>query len=926
MKSRQTLYILLSLLLPFEVVGWIKPVPRTFFFYGSNEKPIREKVWEASALADGTTADTYFIYDGYGDLLCVLPPEAAARMDTASSWDTEDSDVLQDYAYLYRYDSRGRCTWKKLPGAEHVVYTYDAMDRLTASQDGSQRSRGLWQHQSYDLFGRPVAATLGTQPLRTLCYDDYDFLAGEDGDCQEHLQYAAMSAYGTRHTNTRGLLTGERVYRLGEDGAYDVHAYYYDERGRIVQTHATNHLGGYEGEYHRYSFTGQVLKRRHEHSAAGQPNVTEVYDYTYDHADRLLTATHAINGGTPVTLVSNQYDAIGRLGSTVQMGSSALTTAYGYNVRSWPKTASSPLFSETLFYEDGTTPRWAGGISSQEWNADSIIRRYDYAYDGLSRLLRADYSEAGGQHAGRYATAYSYDRQGNLTEIVRHGLRGMQAGVIQEPVIMGMQAALPTAGGTPIYGTIDSLALTYQGNRLLAVENHAPGLSPLMSPRYSFVDGAHASTEYAYDDNGNLTQDLNKGLTAVSYNTLNLPERYVFASGDTTFCTYNASGEKLQVRYSTQTLRPIDFAFSGSVISPQGGGQGGLIPGDPIQVPTYETTTYDYCGNLVYQDGTLRYLLVDGGYVTFTKTGSGANATYTPTYHAYLRDHLGSNRVVASASGVAEQVYHYYPYGGLFDGTATSLQPYMHCNKELDTMHGLVWYDSKARTYDPVLGMFPQMDPLAEKYHPWSPYVYCMGNPVRYVDPDGRSAWSKLGKAAFKVTKAVAKNSLKALGDATTYADAVSDIIDDVNTLTDNNSSGWEKVGAVASLASEVLPVSVSDAKGISSGIAKLFLAKNNVGKYGHLPNPRNYGPGKKATTLQKKKILAENRKMNGGVLRSDGDGRLLNNPSKSEKGVPSAMDQAEIDHITPRSKGGGNDNQNLQVLSKEENLKKGNR
>ena len=37
-------------------------------------------------------------------------------------------------------------------------------------------------------------------------------------------------------------------------------------------------------------------------------------------------------------------------------------------------------------------------------------------------------------------------------------------------------------------------------------------------------------------------------------------------------------------------------------------------------------------------------------------------------------------------------------------------------------------------------------------------------------------------------------------------------------------------------------------------------------------------------------------------------------------------MDQAEIDHITPRSKGGGNDNQNLQVLSKEENLKKGNR
>lgn len=41
-----------------------------------------------------------------------------------------------------------------------------------------------------------------------------------------------------------------------------------------------------------------------------------------------------------------------------------------------------------------------------------------------------------------------------------------------------------------------------------------------------------------------------------------------------------------------------------------------------------------------------------------TKSGSGSNATYTPTYHFYMKDHLGSNRVVASAAGVAEQVNH----------------------------------------------------------------------------------------------------------------------------------------------------------------------------------------------------------------------------------------------------------------------------
>ena len=668
-----------------------------------------------------------------------------------------------------------------------------------------------------------------------------------------------MSAYGARYTDTRGLLTGERVYTLGDtEQEYTVRAHYYDERGRIVQSRTTNHLGGYDSDYYKYSFTGQTVKHRHEHSAPGQPNVTEVTDCTYDHADRLLTVTHTLNGGTPVTLASNQYDAIGRLGSTMLMGASALTTAYGYNVRSWPKTVSSPLFSQTLYYEDGTHPRWGGSIASQEWDADGTVRRYDYAYDGLSRLLRADYSEAGGLHAGRYSTRYAYDRQGNLTEIVRHGLRGTETTFVSEPILLGQeeqQAAGATAspvglaGGqagtaTPVYGVLDSLTLTYRGNRLLAVENRAPRPTVLMSPCYSFVDGAHAGVEYAYDANGNMTQDLNKGLSAVSYNMLNLPERYVFAAGDTTSCTYNAAGEKLRVSYSTQTLRPIDFALGGSVISPQGGG---MTPGDPIIVQPCVTTTYDYCGNLVYQDGVLKYLLVDGGFVTFTKTGTGSEATYIPTYHAYLRDHLGSNRVVASSTGSAEQVYHYYPYGSMFNGgnmlgTATTpSQPWLYCNKELDTMHGLGWYDSKARTYDPVLGIFPQMDPLAEKYHPWSPYVYCKNNPVNAIDPDGRGGLKVLLKGAYKIGKSVAKNGLSSLGKGATYATAFNDVVDDVKTVFDSKASTGDRVFAGFSLLSEVIsPVSYKDAKTIDN-------AANRISRR-ILPNGGNAKPhgGKK--------------------------------------------------------------------------------
>ena len=102
----------------------------------------------------------------------------------------------------------------------------------------------------------------------------------------------------------------------------------------------------------------------------------------------------------------------------------------------------------------------------------------------------------------------------------------------------------------------------------------------------------------------------------------------------------------------------------------------------------------------------------------------------------FLRDHLGSVHVALNGSGTMEETTHYYPYGAIFPQTPS--QPYKFCGKELDRVHGLDWYDYGARRYDPAFAQFTQMDPLCEKYPHLSPYTYCAGNPVRYVDPDGR--------------------------------------------------------------------------------------------------------------------------------------------------------------------------------------------
>ena len=326
-------------------------------------------------------------------------------------------------------------------------------------------------------------------------------------------------------------------------------------------------------------------------------------------------------------------------------------------------------------------------------------------------------------------------------------------------------------GGT--YGLVDNLTYTYNGNQLTKISDSVE--DPSYVGAFNFKDGANTGSEYTYDANGNMTADKNKGISSITYNTINLPQKITFSDGKTTEYVYSYDGTKLQTVHKT------------------------------LQPQTSATTTYS--GNLIYENGALKRLLVDGGYVTFNGT--------TPEYHFYIQDHLGNNRIVADAGGNVEQVNHYYPFGGLMADISTNsdAQPYKYNGKELDRMHGLDLYDYGARHYDAAIGRWHSMDEKCEDYYDVSPYVFCKNNPMNNIDPDGRSIWTKIVKIGAKVGARVSRYGWKELGNAATYADAVSDITDNVNTLFDGNASTMDKVAAGASLASELLPVSAGDIK-----------------------------------------------------------------------------------------------------------------
>ena len=106
----------------------------------------------------------------------------------------------------------------------------------------------------------------------------------------------------------------------------------------------------------------------------------------------------------------------------------------------------------------------------------------------------------------------------------------------------------------------------------------------------------------------------------------------------------------------------------------------------------------------------------------------------------YHPDHLGSTSYVTDADGNIAQHVEYIPYGEVFveERNNSFSTSYLFNAKELDNETGLYYYG--ARYLDPTGAMWLSVDPLFEKYAGMSPYNYCMGNPVKMVDPDGNKA------------------------------------------------------------------------------------------------------------------------------------------------------------------------------------------
>lgn len=386
---------------------------------------------------------------------------------------------------------------------------------------------------------------------------------------------------------------------------------------------------------------------------------------------------------------------------------------YTYNVRGWLKNINedaqndNDLFDFSLRYHDpiGTnaTPLFNGNISQSSWTTASdndtnnpVSNSYTYQYDALNRITSAL------DNTGNYnLTGVSYDKNGNILTLQRTG---------------------HTNSSATTFGVMDDLYYTYlsNSNQLSIVRDNAP------IDQFGFKDdalnqGSDTLADYAYDSNGNMTSDSNKGISNISYNHLNLPTLVNVSSqqGSITY-TYDAAGIK-QKKY-----------VSGAGISP---------------------TTTEYAGNYIYENGTLQFFSHSEGYVKYE------NGSFDYVYQ--YKDHLGNVRlsysdsnnnglieIAATTAGYYTEIVeesNYYPFGlkhkGYNNATSSNgnsvAQKFKYNGKELEESLGYAMYEYEARHYDAALTRFVTTDPLAEDYSFQNPYAYSVNSPVRFVDKLG---------------------------------------------------------------------------------------------------------------------------------------------------------------------------------------------
>jgi RHS repeat-associated protein len=654
---------------------------------------------------------TYYVYDDFGNLSFVLT--AGASPDGTALPDQGELDLV---CYQYRYDGRRRLIEKKLPGKGWENIVYNKLDQVVFTQDALQAATpapGPYRNFiKYDGLGRVIMTGVekghlnSRQALQDIVNENPIMESRDNSPVNGYTNIAVPTNLANMEimelnyyddytapgipdnqsagysNKTKGLLTATKTLVLGT-GNYLWTVNYYDEEGRIARSWQQHYKGGV--------------------TAANSYDQTS---FTYNFAGEVVSSTrkHYV-AGVQKLYVYNEYgyDHMGRKISTRQRTGDSDATANPlvylskntYNEigqqleKGLHSTDNGASFAQTVRYR--YNPR--GWLSSQAAPLFTQELKYELDSTGLVAQYNGNISQQ------KWGTAtlvnkkytYTYDRMNRLLSALSHDGN-------DETIAYSGMGNITSLQRKSLTATVDQLSYSYTGHRLNGVgDANANTSGSFQLP---------GSTAYTYDVNGNMksrinTVNLGNNLKTITYNWLNLPES-MNANGALITYTYDANGNKLKK------------LVSGTV-----------------------NLNNEYISGIQYEDGDLKYVATETGRV---RRISATSYSYEHT----LTDHLGNGRVYFDISGGAAgkiQETDYYAFGLDIQRNLVGVENKFQYNGKEKQDHEKL-YDYGARFYDPVIGRWNVIDPMAEKFTSSTPYNYVDNNPVLRIDPNGMEGTS----------------------------------------------------------------------------------------------------------------------------------------------------------------------------------------
>ncbi|MGV3610861.1 MAG: RHS repeat-associated core domain-containing protein [Fluviicola sp.] len=486
------------------------------------------------------------------------------------------------------------------------------------------------------------------------------------------------------------------------------------------------------------NITNQYWSNEYYEPATTSETKINQYAYTYDKMNRLIGADYKQS-----TLTSNPFQYYSTLNGNIPTDFNCVLDGEVVAL------AFNPYYNEfeSNIQNNIQTERSAASVNAlRQFQSDYVLNNVQYSDMNASQIeaflnvyitncnsyrlkpTEFEYYEAEKEHDD---THLDFLKNNPLQPASLKYLKRILSSIPWTPPVNCMPNPNATAYGylqnfpTPVASENSpkyDAAYWYQKNGNFSTLNRTDNLFTKTQQLYTYVAGTNKLSQtsfevgygapgsvtsqysYGFDVNGNLTSDPRNGVSSIIYSLFHdLPSSMTNSNGQRGYRYFEGQRSVKEVSSSDREYY-IDM-----VVLDQYG-----------TVKSYQTT--------------VGYAIPIGG---------------TAKYFIHLKDWLGNARVTLDVNGVIANVIDYYPYGKKLPGrqlygTNNEGYRYQFTGHEMDGETGYQYHG--ARYYDEDLARYMSVDPLAMKYHAWSPYNYVLGNPIMLTDPTGMGPQGWIGK------------------------------------------------------------------------------------------------------------------------------------------------------------------------------------